>query len=192
MRLAAWFSAFSASLCLMFAAPAVAQNGVMPVYDHLFLIIEENHGLAQIIGNPAAPNMNALARTYGLATSYFSTSDPSEPNYVAMLGGDDFGIKDDNAYYLHILDKPNLMSQLDQAGIPWKGYLQSMPHPGYLGVCFPGRCDGVPDVSALYGTKHNGIVYFRHNIATLAERDKMVPITELAADLAAGPPRFGY
>ncbi|MEO8926484.1 MAG: alkaline phosphatase family protein [Caulobacteraceae bacterium] len=193
MRLAAWFAAFSTVLGLMFAAPAaMAQTGVVPAYDHVFLIIEENHGLAQIIGNPAAPNMTALLHTYGLATSYFSTTDPSAPNYVAMLGGDAFGIADDNAYYLHLLDKPNLMSQLDQAGIPWKGYLQSMPHRGYLGLCFPGRCNGVPDVSALYGTKHNGLVYFRHNIATGAKRDKMAPITELAADLAAGPPRFRY
>ncbi|MGI8839658.1 MAG: alkaline phosphatase family protein [Caulobacteraceae bacterium] len=189
MRVASWLAA----LALMVAAGgASAASRPPPPYDHIFLIIEENHGLGQIIGNPAAPNLNAIARQYGLATSYYSTTDPSEPNYIAMLAGDSFGIADDNAYYLHLLDKPNLMEQLDAAGIAWKGYLQSMPHRGYLGVCFPGRCEGVPDVSALYGTKHNGIVYFRHNLATKAERDKMAPITELAGDLTADPPRFAY
>ena len=112
---------------------------------------------------------------------------PSEPNYIVMLGGSAFGVADDNAYYLHIVDQPNLLSQLDEAGLSWKGYLQSMPYPGYLGVCHPGRCVGVPDFGALYGTKHNGIVYFKHNLATLAERQKMQPITYLAADLAAAP-----
>ena len=189
MRMAGWFTAIG----LMLAALGVqAASPTFPHYDHVFLIIEENHSLDQIIGNPAAPNLNALAKQYGLATHYFSTTDPSEPNYIAMLAGDSFGIVDDNAYYLHLLDKPNLLQQLDGAGVSWKGYLQSMPHRGYMGVCFPGRCDGVPDVSALYGTKHNGIVYFRHNIATQAERDKMAPITELAADLVGDPPRFGY
>jgi hypothetical protein len=67
-----------------------------------------------------------------------------------------------------------------------------MPYPGYRGVCYPGRCNGVPDVSALYGSKHNGIVYFERNVATETERRKMVPITELAEDVASHPPNFGY
>ena len=171
---------------------AAAQSPSEPVYDHIFLIIEENHGYGQIIGNPHAPNMNALAQTYGIATRYYSVADPSAPNYVALLGGNAFGIADDNPYYLHFVDKPNLLSQLDRAGISWKGYFQSMPYPGYLGVCAPGRCNGVPDVSALYGAKHNGIVYFRANISKEEDRRNMVPITELAGDLAGTPPRFGY
>ena len=39
------------------------------------------------------------ARDYGLATSYRGVADPSEPNYVAMLGGDFFGIISDNPYW---------------------------------------------------------------------------------------------
>src|SRR6266568_5477239 len=34
----------------------------------LFVIVEENHGFSDVIGNPAAPNLNALASQYGLAT----------------------------------------------------------------------------------------------------------------------------
>ena len=33
----------------------------VPRYDHIFVIIAENHGYAQIIGNPNAPNLNRLA-----------------------------------------------------------------------------------------------------------------------------------
>ena len=82
------------------AAPAV------PAYDHVFVVVEENHGFTDVIGNPAAPNLNALARTFGLATSYFAVAHPSEPNYVALAGGSTFGIADDNPYYQHLLDKP--------------------------------------------------------------------------------------
>src|SRR5215468_512229 len=71
------------------AAPAAASAGTatVPHYDHIALIVEENHGFDDIIGNPNAPNLNRLANTYGLATQYFGTSDPSAPNYVAMLAG---------------------------------------------------------------------------------------------------------
>jgi hypothetical protein len=33
----------------------------------VLLLIEENHNYNQIIGNPAAPEINALAKDYGLA-----------------------------------------------------------------------------------------------------------------------------
>lgn len=70
-----------------------------PQYDHVFVVISENHRFDQIIGNPAAPIINALAGSYGLATQYTGVSDPSEPNYVAMLGGSDFGIASDDPYF---------------------------------------------------------------------------------------------
>ena len=66
-----------------------------PLYDHIFLIIEENKAYEQIIGNPYAPVINQLARTYGLASNYYGVVHPSEGNYVAMLGGSTFGIHDD-------------------------------------------------------------------------------------------------
>ena len=69
-------------------------------YAHIFVIIEENHGYRQIIGNPDAPNLNRLAKEYGLATNFYAEVHPSEANYVAMIGGDTFGIHDDDAQYL--------------------------------------------------------------------------------------------
>jgi hypothetical protein len=68
-------------------ASATPNAGSFPHYDHVFLLIEENHNFNQIIGNRAAPIINALAADYGLATRYSGVGDPSEPNYVAMLGG---------------------------------------------------------------------------------------------------------
>ena len=57
---------------LIAAAPAAqaqpSRSGDFPRYDHIFMITEENHGFQDIIGNPAAPTLNNLARTYGLAT----------------------------------------------------------------------------------------------------------------------------
>src|SRR5438105_1854449 len=99
-------------------APASAQQPTtagVPRYDHVFVIVEENHGFSDVIGNPAAPNLNALAKQFGVATNYFGVTHPSEPNYVALLGGGFFGIADDNPYWLNTVNQPSPISQLDQA-----------------------------------------------------------------------------
>jgi hypothetical protein len=165
-----------------------------PKYDHVFLVISENHRFDQIIGNPAAPIINALASDYGLATAYTGVSDPSEPNYVAMLGGSDFGISSDDPYFFpaQTVDADNLMSQLDAAGKTWRGYFQDMPYPGYRGWCFPGKCNGIPDSDTQYVAKHNGIPNFV-NMRTPASFAKQRPLEQLKDDLASGNlPNFGY
>jgi len=47
------------------------------------------------------------------------------------------------------------MSQLEDAGLSWKAYMQGMPYAGYRGLCYPARCGGVPDFDTLYNSKHN-------------------------------------
>src|SRR5260370_17233123 len=96
-------------------ASAVAANASsFPQYDHVFLIVEENTNFSGLIGNPVAPDINALASDYGLATHYTGVGDPSEPNYVAMLGGSTFGISTDDPYFwpAHTISQPTLLSPL--------------------------------------------------------------------------------
>jgi hypothetical protein len=65
---------------------------------HIFYVMMENHGYAEIIGNTAdAPTINQLANQYGLATSYYGVTHPSLPNYLAAVSGDFQGIWDDCA-----------------------------------------------------------------------------------------------
>jgi hypothetical protein len=154
----------------------------------------ENEGFNQVIGNSFAPIINALAQDYGLATNYRGVADPSEPNYVAMLGGDFFGISNDDPYWFpgHTINASNLMSQLEEAGETWRGYFQSMPYPGYRGYCYPDKCNGIPDADTQYVSKHNGMVNFA-NLQTPAEFAKMFPLTQLTSDLADGTvPDFSY
>jgi hypothetical protein len=190
---ACWIAALA--LCLLSAGAASARAaGGIPPYNHIFLIIEENHNYNQIIGNPAAPIINALAGDYGSATKYTGVGDPSEPNYVAMLGGSTFGINSDDPYWFpgHTVNQPNLMSQLDQAGLSWKGYFQGMPYAGYRGYCFPAKCNGIPDSDTQYVAKHNGIVNFASE-QNATEFAKMQPYSQLSSDLAGGNvPNLSY
>jgi hypothetical protein len=120
-RVCALTLGLGASIASVAAAEPSPPAAAIPRYDHVFLIVEENHGFSQIIGNPMAPNLNQLTSRFGLATASFAVADPSAPNYVAMLGGSAFGITDNNAYYLHTVDRPSLMSQLEAAHLSWKG-----------------------------------------------------------------------
>ncbi|MGH7685621.1 MAG: alkaline phosphatase family protein [Candidatus Dormibacteria bacterium] len=165
-----------------------------PTYNHVFLVIDENHNANQIINNPAAPDINALARDYGLASGYTGVSDPSEPNYVAMLGGSDFGINSDDPYFWpgHTISAPNLLSQMEGSGLSWKGYFQDMPYAGYRGYCYPDKCNGIPDSDTEYVAKHNGIVNFA-NMQTPAELAKETPLPQLTTDLNSGSvPNLSY
>jgi Phosphoesterase family len=193
-RIRAGTFAVLVAAALTAAAPAGAASAATAPghYDHLFVIVEENHGFADVIGNPAAPNLNALAARYGTATDYFGVAHPSEPNYVGLLGGDTFGVADDNPYYVNRAQAPSLISQLDQAGLPWKAYLQGLPHPGYQGICYPANCNGAPDKDPLYVSKHNAIGNFTTSLNP-ADWARQVSIAQLATDLRRDTvPAFGY
>jgi hypothetical protein len=180
---------FSLPPALASAAPAAS----VPHLNHVFLIMEENNGFGDVIGNKAAPNLNYLARTFGLATDYFGVSqDSSETNYVGVIGGNVFNVTSDDAYWKQTVHAQSLFSQLDHAGISWKAYLQALPHPDYQGICYPARCNGAPDSDPLYVSKHDGIQNFSTS-RNPVDWSRQVPITELAADLRHGTiPRFSY
>jgi hypothetical protein len=160
------------------AAPGTA--GARP-YAHLFVIVEENIEFDSLVGNPQLPTLADLTNRYGLATHYFGLVHPSEGNYVALVGGDSYGISDDNLYTQHTIRSPSIVDQLETAGLSWRGYFQGLPGPGYGGECYPtapGPC--------LYAAKHNGFLNFAHVQSSPDELRNIVPDTQLATDLASG------
>lgn len=68
----------------------------VPAYDNIFVIMMENKSTDAILGNSKAPAINGMLSKYNQLTTYYSTGNPSEPNYTALGGGDDFGITDDS------------------------------------------------------------------------------------------------
>jgi hypothetical protein len=100
------------------AGVASADQGPVPRgiarLDHVFVIMMENHGYAQIIGNPYAPYTNELAQKANVATNYYAVAHPSLTNYLEIVGGSNFGILDDNSPDWHDSNcQPNIAS-----GIP--------------------------------------------------------------------------
>jgi hypothetical protein len=71
----------------------------VPRFDNLFVIILENHTNSNIDGSPFAPKITSWLHAGNRATNYYSTGQPSEPNYIALGSGDDWGIVNDDPWY---------------------------------------------------------------------------------------------
>jgi hypothetical protein len=161
---------------------ACAEGGdaQVPAYAHIVVIVDENKDVAPMMDPRVAPNFVRLAHQYGMATQFFGEVHPSEGNYVALVGGDTFGIHDDDAYYCHrglkdpqcvgtdrpdypdhTVHAPNIGTQLSAKGLSWAAYYQSLPEPGSLApnAGDPTWFTGVR-ASALYASKHSGFVNF--------------------------------
>ena len=89
-----------ATLLIALVASLSAQEGSIPRslsrLDHVFVIMMENHGYSQIVGNPQAPFTNAYARSANTADNYFAIGHPSLTNYLEVVGGSNFGVQSDN------------------------------------------------------------------------------------------------
>ena len=81
---------------LSFAQEGPVPTGV-PHLDHVFFIMMENHGYAQLVGNPNAPFVNQYMKKANMATNYFAVAHPSLTNYLEVNGGSNFGVTNDNS-----------------------------------------------------------------------------------------------
>jgi acid phosphatase len=74
-----------------------------------------------------------LAKQGILLTEYFGLSHPSQPNYIASISGDSFGLNNDN--FVRIPENVSTVVDLfDTKGITWSGYFEGLPGPGYMGA----------------------------------------------------------
>ncbi len=153
--------------------------------DHIFVITLENHSRDGVIGDPNAPFITWLAHHYGEAADYYGVTHPSEPNYVAQISGDTFGVNNDDP--ANRFNAPNLVDQLEASHHSWGAYMESAPSAGFLGDFWPSEGE------KLYASKHNPFVLFediRNDPSRLA---KIKPYDALAADLnSRHAPQFVY
>ena len=178
----AWTSALVCALAPLALSPlesAAATTGSVPAFDHIFTIVMENHSYAEIIGNTAAaPYINQLAGQYGLAANYFAVTHPSLPNYLALTGGDTFGITTDCTTCF--VGAPNLVAdRVAPSGRTWKAYMESMPSTCFVGDAYP------------YMQKHDPFMYF-NDIRTTVQCSHVVPFTGFAGDLASASTTPSY
>ena len=158
-------------------------NGVKTV----FIIMMENHDWSTIRDPAFCPYINnTLLPMASYATQYYTPPGlhPSEPNYIWLISGTNFGIRNDNPpVNNHQSSTNNLFTQLDRANISWKTYQENIPG------------NTVPDVDAKpYVVRHNPFVFFdqvRNNLQYCTNHVR--PYPELAQDLINNTvPRFNF
>ncbi|MBV8762412.1 MAG: phosphoesterase [Deltaproteobacteria bacterium] len=174
------------------AALTRATPTAMPQWSgSVFTIVMENKSRGDILGNKSGPFINGLAKQGALANGYHdSFVHPSEPNYLWMVAGENFGILDDADPVKHSLDSSShIADQLELAGLSWKAYQESMGSP--CGLTSHGR----------YAAKHNPFVYFsdingwdgKTFQPSARCNEHVVDYSELDKDIAAGTvPRYVF
>ncbi len=161
-------------------AVAADPHGRLPHPSRVAVLVLENRGFGQVIGNPAAPYVNRLARRYALATRYYSVGHPSVPNYLALTGGSTFGIRHDCNHC--DAGARNLVDQLNAARVSWKAYFENLPTHGRLGLR-----------TAVYNKHYNPFAYYTDLTANPRDRSRIVSFAPLQRDLAAHRlPRFAW
>ncbi len=145
---------------------------LIPNFDHIVIIIFENKEYGTVIGNADMPNFNRLANEYTVLTQFYAVTHPSLPNYLAIIGGDTFGI-DTNCNSCFV-SAPSLPDLIEASGRTWKTYQEDMPEP-----CFVGDKKN-------YAQKHNPFIYFD---AIRLDKPRceqtVVPFTTLQTDIEA-------
>ncbi|HWY50503.1 MAG TPA: alkaline phosphatase family protein [Chthoniobacterales bacterium] len=126
-----------------------------PAFDHIVVVIEENHSFGDIIGNSAAPNINALAASganivnastdpQGNTTGSHAVRHPSQPNYLELYSGSSQGTIQDGhpgsssepSSSPPPFTTPNLGAALRNAGFSFATYSQTLPSVGFDGDSF--------------------------------------------------------
>ncbi len=121
--------AFSISADLPAPPPATPPVSTVGELDHVFMVYMENKGYRDIIGSPNAPFTNSLINAYGSANNFFGLTHPSLPNYYPVIGGTDYGLTYE-CEAVCIFDHGTILTtNIDDAGMTWRGYAQSQP-PG--------------------------------------------------------------
>ena len=107
----------------------------LPTPDHIVIVILENHGFEQIMGNSAAPYINSLVSdsSTALFTQSYALTHPSQPNYLMLFSGSDQGVTNDDVPKNLPFTSPNLGAGLLQKGRTFAGYSEDLPSIGFDG-----------------------------------------------------------
>lgn len=159
--------------------PAVGTH--LPAIQTVFLIVMENQDWSAV---KDAPYIHSLTEIGAHAEQYYTPPrlHPSEPNYIWLEAGTNcfdgkcYTTDDDVSASNHIASTAHLVAQLQDAGIPWKAYLEGISGQG----CPTSSHDR-------YTARHVGMIFFDDvwNTGGTYCESHLRPYPELDRDLAA-------
>lgn len=141
--------------------------------SHVVIIVLENEESTDVLDSPDAPYTNSLIRRYGLATQSFAITHRSLPNYLALTSGSTQDVTSDCTSCT--ARGPNIVDELEAAGIAWRAYLEDVPSPCYRGAA-----------AGAYAKKHNPFAYYDDISHNSRRCENLVGFAQLARDLRLG------
>ncbi|OAQ72263.1 acid phosphatase [Pochonia chlamydosporia 170] len=129
-------------------------------FDRLAIIYFENQNYDKSFGDP---NFNWFTKKGITLSNYFAVTHPSEPNYMAAIAGDYFGMENDD-FTRSPRNISTVIDLLDTKGISWGHYQEDMPFSGFEGMAYVNQKNGAND----YVRKHNPAVL--HDSITHSEQ----------------------
>jgi hypothetical protein len=126
----------------------------------VLVVIEENHSLEQM--RTGMPFLAGLSDRYGYATDWHALAHPSEPDYLAIVGGSTFGVLGDDPPSVtarNVGDASSVFAQAREAGKSAATYAEAMPTPCASSDSYP------------YVVHHNPWTYFTADHAACERGD---------------------
>lgn len=147
---------FPLALLIGASTAQASLTGMKNVTGTVFIIVMENTNWSGIKGKASAPYINSLLTNpqASYATNYKNPPGlhPSEPNYIWIEAGSNYGISNDNDASNpanQLWARNHFVKQLATAGVSWKTYQEHISGTGCpLRSNYP------------YAAKHNPFVYF--------------------------------
>ncbi|KAH9023891.1 phosphoesterase family-domain-containing protein [Lactarius pseudohatsudake] len=167
-----------------------ANNGTLPIspivpgrsFDRFIQIWLENTDFATA---SAAPVFQSLASQGILLNKYFALTHPSEPNYVASVGGDYWGMANDNMFNIPS-NIATIVDVLDTKSISWASYSENMPTDNFGGFNFASTnyVSGTGTYT-YYVRKHNPLVIYDSVATNPSRATRIRNFNDFAADVNA-------
>src|SRR6266702_4039885 len=132
VSLAATFSIINVPhLATSAGATTQASTAAGVYFDHVVVVIMEDHGIQQICGSSpppcqstmGAPYMAGLANSYAIGSQYLGVTHYSQADYLAMLGGTTDNCSSAGCPWP--FSGPNLVDRLEASGLTWRGYIEN-------------------------------------------------------------------
>src|SRR2546427_620502 len=95
-------------------------------FDQLVVVLMENKNLDEVYG--PATYMTGLADLYSFSEGWESITNPSQPNYIAILGGSTFGVSGDGNHPNR--DHPTMVDILENTSKTWKAFAEDASGTG--------------------------------------------------------------
>jgi acid phosphatase len=135
-------------------APIAPPLGRVPQFQHVVIVVEENHGTAEAM---RMQYLGELRRSGAAFPNSHGVAHPSQPNYLALWSGSTHGVTSD-ACPQDLGTSPSLGSQLIGAGHTVAAYSEGLPEAGSL-ACVAGpyarKHNPLADFTATAGAAHN-------------------------------------